>query len=236
MKQESAAIFSIPEWEKIDFLAHGFGKGDWNWSDFGAHSRLCNFMPLSLCQVHSDILHFVKSVPETTLVGDALLTDRPGILLVVKTADCLPILIVDKNRRAIAAVHCGWKSTSKKLAQKVVQGMEEHYHSDPSSLMVAFGPCIEKDCYEVGEDVKREFEERGTGKNVFSPHSLHEGKYCLDIRLANKIQLLGSGVKHSNMSEIKLCTYCETTLLSYRRSHQIEGRMLSFIGIVRPIE
>ncbi len=234
MKLESTAIITIPEWEQIDFLVHGFGKEGWKWSDFGEHSRLCNFMPLSLCQIHSDTLHIVESVPEETLVGDALLTDRPGVLLVVKTADCLPILIVDQKRRTIAAVHCGWKSTSKKLMQKVVRSMEKHYHSDPSSLMVAFGPCIEKDCYEVGEDVKQEFEKRGSSKNVFSPHPLRVGKYCLDLRLANKIQLLDSGVKDSNMSGINLCTHCEITLLSYRRAYQIEDRMLSFIGIMRP--
>ena len=231
MKLASEAFMTIPEWERIPFLVHGFGNKEWQLTDFEKHPKLRSFRLLSLCQIHSDILHIVVDVPEEILAGDALITDRRGVLLIVKTADCLPILIADKKTRTIAAVHCGWKSTSQRLVQKVVRHMKEQFQCVPSSLMVALGPCIGKDCYEVGEDVKHEFEERGLRNDVFLPHPLHMGKYYLDLRRANIHQLLDERVKVSNISVVEFCSHCEEDLLSYRRSPRTEGRMLSFIGM-----
>jgi YfiH family protein len=231
MKFEPNPFFSIPEWNTLPFLVHGFGDKSWKKKDMRAYPLLRNFEPLFLSQVHSNILHVVDAVPEEMLSGDALLTDKPGILLVIKTADCLPVLIVDPDKKVVAGVHCGWKSTSQMLAQKVVKCLEDHYQCDPSSLLVALGPCIGKDCYEVGEDVRREFEARGLKGDVFLPHPLHVGKYYLDLQLSNKHQLMKEGVLGSNISMVDLCSHCEDSLFSYRRSPQIEGRMLSFIGL-----
>ena len=228
------SFYTIPEWEKIPFLVHGFGDKSWKEQDMEEHPRLRDLKPLFLRQIHSDILHIVHSIPDGILSGDALLTDKPGLLLVIKTADCLPVLIVDPDKKVIAAVHCGWKSTSQKLVQKVVSSMEEHFHSAPSSLLVALGPCIGKDCYEVGEDVKRRFQERGLKEDGFLPHPLHSGKYYLDLRMSNKHQLEDAGVLRSKIAEVDLCSHCEENLYSYRRTPQSAGRMLSFIGLSSP--
>lgn len=233
MSQEN--FFTIPEWENIPFLVHGFGDRDWKEQDLEDHPRLRNLTPLFLRQIHSDIFHIVRSLPEGILSGDALITDRPDMLLVIKTADCLPVLIVDPDKRVVAAVHCGWKSTSQRLALKVIGSMEEHFRCDPSSLMVALGPCIGKDCYEVGEDVRQQFNDRGLDGNVFLPHPEHIGKYYLDLRLSNKHQLQDGGVLGSNIAMVDLCSHCEENLYSYRRSPQIPGRMLSFIGMSGPL-
>lgn len=232
MKFESNTVFTIPEWNKIGFIVHGFGNRYWGRHDFSAHPELKDLRPVFLRQIHSDILHIVDDVPDGTLTGDALITDRQGILLVVKTADCLPILIVDRKKKAVAAVHCGWKSTSQGLALKVVNGMEEHFHSDPSSLLVALGPCIGRDCYEVGENVRQEFEDKGLSQKAFLPHPFKAGKLYLDLRLANIAQLQSGGVRDLNISGVDLCTHCEEDLLSHRRYPGSKGRMLSFIGIV----
>jgi YfiH family protein len=232
MNLDSANFVVIPEWEKIPSLVHGFGNKDWQSADFEAHPRLRNFKLLSMHQIHSDILHIVHDVPEEPLAGDALLTDLRDILLVIKTADCLPILIVDPKIQAIAAVHCGWRSTSQGLVQKVVRRLEEHFQCAPSFLLVAFGPCIGKDCYEVGEDVRKKFEEEGVKHDVFIPHPLRTDTLCLDLRMANRHQLMDVGVKDANISQINLCTHCREDLYSYRRSQQTEGRMLSFVGIM----
>jgi YfiH family protein len=231
VKLDSNSFFAISEWENISFLVHGFGDKSWGKKDLEAHPRLRNFKPLFLRQIHSDILHIVDDVPEEMLSGDALLTDKQGLLLVIKTADCLPVLIVDPDKKIVAAVHCGWKSTSQRLTQKVVRCLEEHYKCEPSSLLVALGPCIGKDCYEVGEDVRQEFAARGSLGDVFLPHPLYVGKYYLDLRLSNKRQLLDGGVMGSNIAMVDLCPHCEESLLSYRRSPQTDGRMLSFIGV-----
>jgi YfiH family protein len=227
-------LLTIPEWNNIPFLVHGFGDKTWKEHDLEEHPRLRDFTPLFLRQIHSDMLHIVHSIPEDVLSGDALVTDEPGMLLVIKTADCLPVLVVDPEKKVVAAVHCGWKSTSQSLVQKVVKSMEEHFRCDPSSLLAALGPCIGKDCYEVGEDVRKRFQERGLKENVFLPHPLHVGKYYLDLRLSNKQQLEEAGVLGSKIAKVDLCSHCEENLYSYRRSPQIAGRMLSFIGLSDP--
>ena len=232
MKYQSKALFSIPEWKKISFLVHGFGNRYWKQTDMEKHPMLKNFKSLFLRQIHSDILHVIEDVPDAVLAGDALLTRRQGILLVIKTADCLPILVVDRNRRAVAAVHGGWKSTSQKLAQKVVSALEEHFGCDPSSLSAALGPCIGKDCYEIGADVWKKFEDKGLNGKAFVPHPSKRGKFFLDLRLANKLQLMAAGVEDANICAVDLCTHCRTDLFSYRRSRHTKGRMLSFIGIM----
>ncbi|UCE43068.1 MAG: peptidoglycan editing factor PgeF [Candidatus Aminicenantes bacterium] len=230
MKFESKTFITISEWEKIPFLVHGFGNKNWQYADFETHPLLRNFKPLYLRQIHSDILHIVDDVPDDVLSGDALLTDRQGLLLVIKTADCLPVLIADPKTKALAAVHCGWRSTSQKLIRKVIQCLVEHFQCDPSSLLAALGPCIGKDCYEVGEDVRDEFEKRGLTHDAFLPHPQNLRKFYLDLLMATRHQLLDGGVKRSHISQVDLCTHCEEFLLSYRRSQQKEGRMLSFIG------
>jgi YfiH family protein len=230
MKPEPKTFFTIPEWEKIPFLVHGFGNKNWQLADFDAHPILKNFELLFLNQIHSDILHIIDDVPSEVLSGDAMLTDRRGLLLVIRTADCLPVLIVDPKRMAVAAVHCGWRSTRQMLVRKVVRCLEEQFQCDPSYLLVALGPCIGKDCYEVGEDVREEFEDGGLANDAFIPHPHHIGKYYLDLRMATKNQLLDGGIEESNISFVDLCTCCEGSLFSYRGSGQKKGRMLSFIG------
>jgi YfiH family protein len=231
MVPESKAFFTIPEWDALSFLVHGFGDKNWKLSDFDAHPRLRHFKPVFLRQIHSGSLHIVDDVPAERLAGDALLTDRQGLLLVIKTADCLPVLITSRERRAVAAVHCGWKSISQRLVQKVVRSLGERFGCDPAALWIALGPCIGKDCYEVGEDVKQKFLERGLNEDAFLPHPHRPGKYYLDLAEANRSQLVECGVAESNIFVVDRCTYCEENFLSYRRSRRTKGRMLSFIGI-----
>jgi YfiH family protein len=230
MNFQPKAYFTIPEWEKIPFLIHGFGNKHWKHTDFRVHPRLRNFDIIYLRQIHSDIVHIVDEIPENVLSGDALLTDRHRILLVIQSADCLPVLILDPEKKALAAVHCGWRSTGQKLILKVIRSLRSRFQCDPASLLVALGPCIEKDCYEVGEDVRRAFRERGLSDDVFFPHPQRGSKYNLDLKMAVRHQLWEGGVDDGHISQMNLCTYCEEFLLSYRRSQQKTGRMLSFIG------
>jgi YfiH family protein len=92
--------------------------------------------------------------------GDALLTDEPGILLSIRTADCLPILLVDPQRRAIAAVHAGWRGALARIAEKAVGDMRREFCSRPDDLIAVIGPSIRKCCYEVQQDVVDAFEGR----------------------------------------------------------------------------
>ena len=109
--------------------------------------------------------------------------------------------------------------------------MENRFHCDPASLKVALGPCIGRNCYEVGDQVKEEFDARGLSGDVFLPHPHYIGKYYLDLQLSNKHQLMKRGILEANIARVDLCSHCEDNLLSYRRSPQTADRMLSFIGL-----
>jgi YfiH family protein len=232
MEEESGKLMTVPRWEQIPFLVHGFGNREWKRSNFRKNPVLMKFEAIFLRQIHSDIVHRVQDKSEGKKKGDAMLTDRHGLLLIVKTADCLPVLIADKNGRAVAAAHCGWRSTSQRLIQKVVDKLKKSFGCDPSSLLVAFGPSIGGGCYEVGEEVKKEFRRSGLDGNAFRSQPLHKDKYLLDLQLSNWHQLKEKGVRDSNLFTVDACTHCEKKFLSYRRDGEIKERMYSFIGLL----
>ncbi len=231
MKERFPKVLKIPSWEGIPFLVHGFGTKYWKEEDFKRHKELKDFRLLFLRQIHSDVVHVIDQVPARTLAGDAILTRRKGVLLIIKTADCLPVLMVDRTQKAVAAVHCGWKSTSQGIIRKIVKSLEVHFGCESSSLLVAMGPCIGRNCYEVGDDVRQEFERNGLSLEALSLHASQKEKYFLDLKRANGLQLVDAGVSESNISELNLCTHCEDNLLSYRRDKKSSSRMLSFIGL-----
>lgn len=224
-------FFTIPRLEQIAYLVHGFGTAERKETDFRKSLEGKDFRILHLKQVHSNIVHFVDKIPDENLRGDAVVTALPHLLLVIKTADCLPVLMAEESKRIIAAVHCGWRGTQKKVIQRTIKGMESHYGCQPSSLLVAFGPCIGPDCYEVGEDVRRSYEKAGLASEIFRNHPSREGKYFLDLRKATRLQLLSLGVKKENLYGIDSCSHCCDFLPSYRRDGKSKTRMESFIGM-----
>jgi YfiH family protein len=232
MSAKSGSLYSrIPRLEQISFLIHGFGSRVWKDDDYRNRPEWKNFRLVFLDQIHSNIVQIIDNIPEEKLRGDAMITGLPFLLLAIKTADCLPALIVDESRRVIAAVHCGWRGTSKRVLQKVVQRMKDHYGSNPASLLVAFGPCLGRECYEVSEDVYQSFEQEGLSTESFRNHPLRRGKYLFDLKAANHSQLLLAGVKEKNVFSIDICTHCLQSLPSFRRDKDKAGRTLSFIGM-----
>ena len=221
----------VPRFEEIPFIIHGFGTKYLMEEHFKEKTELRDFKFLSLIQIHSDIIRVIEKFPDKKLEGDAMLTKCPGIFLIIKTADCLPIFIVDELNKVIASVHCGWKSTCKRILKKVIQKMEACYGSTASSLLAAMGPCIGRECYEVGEDVLKRFENECLPTKVFLNSPVGNGKYLMDLKEANYCQMIELGVKKKNIFSVDLCTHCEKYLLSYRRDDNLEGRMLNFIGI-----
>jgi YfiH family protein len=199
--------------------------------DLKRSPELVGFRFVSLQQTHSDIIRTITRFPLTKMEGDALVTDRPGILLIIKTADCLPALVVDPVRRVIAAVHCGWRGTLKRVLGKTLQTVVQSFGCDLTSLCVALGPCISKACYEVGEDVREKFESHGFLCGFFDNHPVAKEKYLFDLRGANRAQILEMGVPRENVFSIDICTHCEEDLFSYRREKNQTGRLINFIGL-----
>ena len=210
---------------------------------------------ISLRQIHSSVIHAVGERPRHILAGDGLITTRRGILLGVRTADCLPILLADKKRRAVGALHAGWRGTLARIAEKGVGEMRRQYGSRPRDLVAAIGPGIHRCCYGVGEEVREQFASQfayaeSLFEEVFDSEALHL-KYPLlflnqrapghgepprslhlDLAEANRRQLLEAGVEEENLTISDLCTACRKDLLfSYRAEKGITGRMLAVIGI-----
>ncbi len=224
------AYLTEPRLERIPWLIHGFGTAAWTESDFGRVRDWDGFRPVILDQVHSDIIHCINVPPNGRLEGDALITSVPKLFLVVKTADCLPVLVADEARRVVAAVHCGWRGTWKRILEQVVGELRARYGCDPKALLAALGPCIGPECYEVGPEVRERFEAAGFQDGLFRPNPA-AGKFFLDLRAANALGLKRAGLRPENILSLDACTRCRPDLLSYRRDGTAEGRMYAFIGM-----
>jgi YfiH family protein len=225
-------LLTVPRFEGVPWLVHGFGTREWKEGDFSSDLRLKSFRLVVMNQVHSDVAHVLRELPGRRLDGDALVTARPGLLLTVKTADCLPVLLVDTGKKAVAAVHCGWRSTHKRILGRVVEILGKEFGSNPADILAAFGPCIGPACYEVGEDVRNLFEASGFPVQVLKARPGARGKFLLDLRRANAWVLEEAGLKAENILSVERCTHCDPRLLSYRRDKDKDDRMFNFIGLI----
>ncbi len=161
--------------------------------------------------------------------GDAVLTERHDILLGVTTADCVPILVYDKAVLVVGAIHAGWRGTAKGILKKTIEKMKKKYGSRPEDILISLGPSIRWCCYEVGEDVLKAVE-KATGKGEY--HKKQDGKICLDLQTANKVQAASVGVPEQNISMIEECTFCyPERYYSYRYNKKTKGRQGGFIGL-----
>jgi len=191
--------------------------------------------------------------------GDALLTHEPGVLLSVRSADCLPVLLADVRRRAVAAVHAGWRGALAGIIEKAVGEMVRIFGSSPSDLVAAIGPSIRACCYEVGDEVVSAFCGRyPNGEEFFrsAPQDKAEteiarrhpllflskqppghgpdstGKKHLDLVAVARYQLRRAGLSPTHIAVADYCTACRTDLFfSHRREGSGTGRTMTVIGI-----
>lgn len=177
---------------------------------------------------------------------DGLLTNEPGIMLVAYFADCVPIYLVDPIRKAVALCHSGWRGTVMGIGAEAVKKMQEEFGSNPSDIRAAIGPSICKDCYEVSEDLFIEFQEKfwpiyGTKEaalltNEEMSNVLFEkkknGKYQLDLWLANQLVLKKAGIREEHLEVTNICTCCNPDILfSHRASKGKRGNLCAFLGL-----
>ena len=217
--------------QNVPGLVHGFGQR----------------MPRSQAEAHeaarsafskSGDVFFLKQVHGTTVVrppwseppeGDASVSDRPGDLLGIETADCLPLLIVDPDQRRVAAAHAGWRGTVAQISRAAVRTLVDA-GSDPAHLLAALGPSIGSCCYEVGPDVEEAF--GASGSKFFVPG--RASRKHLDLVAANRAQLEEAGLVPANIDGLGLCTRCrEDLFFSYRRDGASAGRMISVVGFAK---
>jgi len=168
-----------------------------------------------------------EALEDAVSQSDALMTDLPNVILAILTADCVPILLYDKKKKAAAAVHAGWKGTCSRIVLKTVQKMVEVYGSDPADILAGIAPSIGKCCYEVGEEVAAHFFDVPEGFRKKGD------KYMLDLPYINKYQLRTAGLLEKNIEMSGVCTACEVdSFFSYRKEQGCSGRFMSLIGIL----
>jgi hypothetical protein len=160
---------------------------------------------------------------------DALVTDQPGVLLTVRTADCVPLLIHDPVRGIVAAVHAGWRGSVAGIVLKTLAVMAERFGSQPASLRVGIGPAVGACCYEVDEPVLSRLRDAyadwrslvrdtGPGQAMFNLRGLVRG------------QVQAAGVREDRIHSVSLCTICHPDLFhSFRRDGSVRGTMVSGI-------
>ena len=277
-RKHGLKVLRLAPFAKLPWLVHGFSTRfggtsildgskvlnlafmDWdkreqvleNRQRFQAALGAREFSLAPLKQVHSDLVHRFSAESAEPIFADASMTKETNLLLSVQTADCVPILLVDSKKRAVAAIHAGWRGTLSRVAEKAVGRMRQEYGSKPSDLLAAIGPSIGQCCYEVGvelvtrftalfADGHEYFDEPRTGDepnpiqwlNMKPPgHQPPPKNVRLDLRKANISQLRSAGIRSANIYASDLCTACNTDLLfSYRREGSRSGRMMSVIGI-----
>ncbi|MBI3003779.1 MAG: peptidoglycan editing factor PgeF [candidate division NC10 bacterium] len=162
---------------------------------------------------------------------DAMVTDREGLALVITTADCLPIFIADPVRRAVAAVHAGWRSTLKGIAAKALAALVAAYATRPADCVAAIGPGILGCCFEVDEPVVGPLRAAIPAWESFA-RPVRPGHWLLDLAALNAHLLAEGGLPPAQIHRTGLCTACRTDLFySYRAEKPLTGRMMSALWL-----
>jgi YfiH family protein len=227
---------------------------------------------VTLHQFHYGTVHIVESEDlaqgllqtadgRAVLRGDGLMTNLRGVFLGIQTADCVPILVADVRRRAVAAFHAGWRGTLARIVERGIGTMRLRYGSRPQDMVAVVGPSIGPCCYAVGEEVRHEFESQfAYAREIFSKvydsnlarhkrtplflsartpgHSNIGPQIHLDLWEANRRQLLDAGVPARRIQVIGECTACTglgtangRKYFSHRAESGFTGRMLAAIGV-----
>jgi polyphenol oxidase len=185
---------------------------------------------LTLRQVHgAEVLIYDQHTRALTypLPYDAVITHKKRVALGISTADCLPILMIDRSKKVIGAVHAGWRGMWRGVVQRAARTMIEVFESSPGDILAGIGPGIGPCCYEVGTEVVSLFQNFSDNPQEFIQE--REGKTYLDLSRAAQLELSEVGIPSENIEAIPLCTACRKDLFySYRRDGTT-GRQLSFI-------
>jgi YfiH family protein len=206
-------MIKAPNLMALEWLDHGFGLRD-------------STLPagiLTVKQIHSGIIIDAADLQADgapAREGDALISDRAGIIVGVKTADCVPVLLVDTSACIVAAIHAGWRGSAENIVGGAVREMAAKWRTRPENLRAAIGPSIGVCCYEVGTEVAKQFQ-----RWIPVTKNRH-----LDLPAVNEAQLRAEGV--DDIWKSGECTFCMADrFFSFRREREHAGRMLSFIGL-----
>ena len=259
-EHQGVPFYACRAFEPLPRLSHGFstrrggvpgggesslnlGGAAWDSPDRVAENRrrllsalrLAGAALVTLHQVHSDRVHIIEDIGAqwNRTEGDALVTRMENVALAARTADCIPVLIADPVKRAVAAVHSGWRGTLSGVLPRTVGEMRRAFGSDPSRLLAAIGPGIRKCCYEVGGEVAVRFSREYPGCCTGAAAGRNGGKFMLDLVRVLDAQMHLAGIPPENRFDLDLCTRCHTEeFFSHRAEGAAAGRMMAVIGLL----
>jgi YfiH family protein len=238
---QSEALSSMPWLAHAVTTRHFNASADQKPDDLQRLAEFLHIKPSAIAwcdQVHEDSIALLTSAEPTAGADqeheivlhhfqhtDAIITNQPGVMISVFTADCLPVFIVDRVRKIIAVVHAGWKGTLLGIVEKAVQTLR-YLRAEPRDLLLWLGPAIGRCCYEIGAELMNEFH------SAFPEfHGYFDGRH-LDLIMLNTLQARRAGVLSEHISSSPFCTRCQQDLFfSYRGDPQNQGRMISTMMI-----
>ncbi|HAH78022.1 MAG TPA: peptidoglycan editing factor PgeF [Ruminococcaceae bacterium] len=223
-----------------------FGRGDPDENVRENYRRFCAAAGLeasSLVSAAQNHHAFVRRVgpadrgagifePQRMKSVDGLVTDSPGVTLVIHTADCVPVFLIDPERRAVGLAHAGWRGTAARIGAAAVAAMAREFGTRPGALLAGIGPSIGPCCFEVDRPVRDVF----AGLTDLDPKGFIRddggGKYHIDLWEANRRILMRAGVPESSIAVAGICTRCHADrLFSHRASGGRRGGLAAFLGI-----
>lgn len=220
------------------FETETFLVGFTEW-DFGMDNLASHFKPrrlVELEQIHSNIIHDAGDIQPGT-EGDGLITETPGLMMVIETADCTPLFFWHPDGSIGGVIHIGWRGLFQGIEKKLVELLIGK-NINLSHLQFFLGPAVEQDCYEVGPELFDQFSVKSYGNKIFSPSPRendpreNEMKYFMDVKKGIALSLRESGIPSGHIADVGLCTYCEAGRFpSYRRQKGTGQRIDNFLQL-----
>lgn len=233
---------SASPWDSLNL---GLGRGDEDSAVLENYRRFCSIVGTDMNrtvlsnQVHETTVHLCTTTDagkglfaERDYTADALITNEPGLPLVVFSADCGIILLYDPIHHAAGAVHAGWRGCAAGILEKTVQSMTEAFGSQPADLLAAIGPCIGQCCFETDDDVADAMMAALGCETALSYLERHGSKWHVDLEGLNRQWLLRAGLVPEHIDPCGLCTTCHPDLFwSHRKMGNARGAQIAMISL-----
>jgi hypothetical protein len=247
------SLFRFSQWADHPALTHAFATYPLNYAPHRGRAReraeyarrdLCRRLKLSFDRITAPAqvmgVEVLRVLPQDIGRGrdgrssavpfvDGLVCDIPGVPLMLLSADCPLIAVFDPDRPAIGAVHAGWQGTVAGAARNLVAQMQRRFASQPDRLSASLAPSAGPCCYQVGPEVRRIAETRCPDPDTSVP-ARGDG-YVFDLWAANRMQLLGMGLKPDQIEVARLCTLCDERFWSHRRQKDHAGRSALIVAL-----
>ena len=178
-----------------------------------------------MAQEHGDTAHVVKGGYRPSS-GDGMVLLEKGVAAIIKTADCLPVILAEPGFPMAAIVHAGWRGTAKRIVAAAIRRMAD-LGAQRSNIIALMGPAIGACCYEIKADVRDVFIKEGFSDAVI--HHKHDGALSLDLKAANRETLAGEGIVR--IHDAALCTFCSEGLFHSFRKGEKERRQINFVSL-----